>query len=55
MWDFIVEIVLEGLGRLVKKLFGWPISKSGNSEMWLGAAIVAVLFIGLVAFIHYGR
>lgn len=55
MWDFITQIVFQGLGALVKKLLGQPISRTGVSEMWLGAAIAAVVVVGIVAGVHYGR
>ncbi len=52
MMDFILETVVAGLGSAVKKLLGRPISKTGNSDMWLGAAILAVVFVAVIAFIR---
>jgi hypothetical protein len=46
--EFIMDTVVAGLGVLTKKLFGMPPSKSGISEMWIGAlAAAAILVIGI--------
>jgi hypothetical protein len=55
MSDFILYTIIQGLGILLKKLAGFPISKTGNSEMWLGAVIISVLFVSVVAAVHYWR
>ena len=48
--QFIIEFILWGLpcgiGAMIKKLFRSPLSKTGVSEMWIGAVFsVAVLAI----------
>ena len=51
LFEFIMETVLGGLGALIKKLFGRPLSTSGISEMWIGtlAAVTVVVIIIAVA------
>jgi hypothetical protein len=50
LFEIIFQTILGGLGALIKKLFGRPISSSGISEMWIGLSVViAVLVIVLAA------
>jgi hypothetical protein len=50
LFEIIFQTILGGLGALIKKLFGRPISSSGISEMWIGlSVVVAVLVVVLAA------
>ena len=57
MLDMIFDIVvvallnkvLAGLGRAVRKLLGQPVSATGKSEMWIGAAVLAALVVVVIA------
>jgi hypothetical protein len=42
LFTVITDVILEGLGALVKKLVGKPRSESGVSEMWIGVSVVVV-------------
>ena len=48
LFTIITDVLLEGLGALVKKLFGKPRSESGVSEMWIGISVVVV--VAVIAF-----
>ncbi len=49
---FLIEIIaqafLGGIGALIKKLFGRPLSESGISEMWIGTLVVVTVVIAFV-------
>ena len=47
--EFIVQTIFEGLGALIKRLFGRPPSKSGISEMWIGALVIVVVIVIVIA------
>jgi hypothetical protein len=55
MFDFITQTILFALGASIKKIFGRPVSSSGNGEMWIGVAVIAaVVLIVLLATRPFG-
>jgi hypothetical protein len=46
----ILDTILGGIGRLVRKLLGQPVSETGTSEMLISVAVVAVVLVPLFAF-----
>ena len=49
VFEFIVQTIFAGLGALVKKLFGRPLSASGISETWIGASIIVAALVIVIA------
>jgi hypothetical protein len=47
LFELVAQAFLGGLGALIKKLLGRPLSDSGISEMWIGT-LVAVAVIAIV-------
>ena len=51
LFEFVADVLLGGIGALVKKLFGRPRSESGVGEMWIGAfvavAVIVVVFMAV--------
>jgi hypothetical protein len=45
LFEFVAETILAGLGALIKKLFGRPLSESGISEMWIGTLVVVAAIV----------
>jgi len=48
LFELVGELFLTGLGALIKRLFGRPISESGTSETWIGVLVVAAVIAILV-------
>ncbi len=48
LFEIVADAFLGGIGALIKKLFGRPRSKSGVSEMWIGASVVVALIIVVI-------
>ena len=44
----IMETILGGLGALIKKLFGRPLSTSGISEMWIGTLVAVTVIVIII-------
>jgi hypothetical protein len=49
LWEFIVQTIFQGLGTLIKRLFGRPRSTSGISETWIGASVVVAVVVIVLA------
>jgi hypothetical protein len=49
LFDFIVQTIFEGLGAMIKRLFGRPRSTSGISEIWIGASVVVAVVVIVIA------
>jgi hypothetical protein len=52
LFELVGELFLTGLGALIKRLFGRPISESGTSETWIGVLVVAAVIAILVIVIR---
>jgi hypothetical protein len=48
LFELIGEVFLAGLGTLIKRLFGRPVSESGISETWIGLLVVAAVIAIIV-------
>jgi hypothetical protein len=48
LFELIGEVFLAGLGALMKRVFGRPISESGISETWIGVVVVTAAVAILV-------
>jgi hypothetical protein len=49
VFEFIRDVILMGVGALIKKLFGMPLSESGISETWIGVGVLASVVAIVVA------
>jgi hypothetical protein len=49
IFEIIVQTVVQGLGTMVKKLFGGRPSASGISEIWIGASILTATLVVVIA------
>jgi hypothetical protein len=49
LFEFIVQTIFQGLGVLIKRLFGRPPSTSGISETWIGASVLLAVIVVVLA------
>ena len=49
LFEFIVQTIFQGLGTLIKRLFGRPPSTSGISETWIGASVLLAAVVIVLA------
>jgi hypothetical protein len=52
LFELIGEVFLAGLGTLIKRLFGRPVSESGISETWIGLLVVAAVIAIIVLLVR---
>jgi len=52
LFELIGEVFLAGLGALMKRVFGRPLSESGISEAWIGVLVVAAVIAILTLLIR---
>jgi hypothetical protein len=52
LFELIGEVFLAGLGALMKRVFGRPLSESGISETWIGVLVVAAVIAILTLLIR---
>jgi len=50
--EFIFQTIFGGIGALIKKLFGRPISQSGVSETWIGASVCVAVLVIVIAMVR---
>jgi hypothetical protein len=43
LFEVVAQAFLGGIGALIKKLLGRPLSESGISEMWIGTLVVVTV------------
>ena len=49
VFELIFQTIFGGIGALIKKLFGRPMSQSGVSETWIGASVCVAALVIIIA------
>ena len=49
VFELVFQTIFGGIGALIKKLFGRPISQSGITETYIGAAVCVAAVVIVIA------
>ena len=52
VFEVIFQTIFGGIGALIKKLFGRPISQSGITETYIGAAVCVAALVIVIAMLR---
>jgi hypothetical protein len=52
VFEVIFQTIFGGIGALIKKLFGRPISPSGITETYIGAAVCVAALVIIIAMLR---